>query len=242
MENTYVCVDIMGNGKRPESVYNVIIMEKIKILLAEDHALVRQSLRDYLEKEEDLEVIGEAGDGERLVVLAQELDPDIIITDVAMPKLNGIKATKQIKALNIDVPILVLSAYDIDQYVFSLIEAGAAGYLLKDIDGEELKESVRRVSRGDSVLHPTVARKVMDRLRNNSKSQDIQSYELLTDREIEVLELASQGKSSKEIAGKLHVTVHTIEAHLGHIFAKLGVGSRTEAVVLALKKGWIGLD
>lgn len=217
-------------------------MKKIKILLAEDHVLVRQSLKEYLEKENDLQVIGEAGDGEELVALAKHLKPDIIITDVAMPKLNGIKATKKIKAMNIRVPILILSAYDIDQYIFSLIEAGAAGYLLKDIDGEELKDSIRRVSRGDSVLHPAVARKVMERLRTNSKNQDMKSFELLTDREIETLELASKGRSNKEIADQLHVTVHTVEAHLGHIFNKLGVNSRTEAVVLALKKGWIGLD
>ncbi len=217
-------------------------MKRIKILLAEDHVLVRQSLRDYLEKEDDLEVIGEAGDGEELVALAQQLNPDIIIMDVAMPKLNGIKATKKIKAMNLPVPILILTAYDIDQYIFSLIEAGAAGYLLKDIDGEELKEGIRRVSKGDSVLHPTVARKLMERFRTNSKSQDMRSFEILTDREIETLELAAQGKSNKEIADHLNVTVHTVESHLGHIFNKLGVGSRTEAVVLALKKGWIGLD
>lgn len=217
-------------------------MKRIKILLAEDHVLVRQSLRDYLEKEDDLEVIGEAGDGEELVALAQQLNPDIIIMDVAMPKLNGIKATKKIKAMNLPVPILILTAYDIDQYIFSLIEAGAAGYLLKDIDGEELKESIRRVSKGDSVLHPSVARKLMERFRTNSKSQDMRSFEILTDREIETLELAAQGKSNKEIADQLNVTVHTVESHLGHIFNKLGVGSRTEAVVLALKKGWIGLD
>lgn len=217
-------------------------MEKIRILLAEDHVLVRQSLRDYLEKEEDFEVIGEAGDGEQLVALAKNLKPDIIIMDVAMPKLNGIKATKKIKAMNIQVPILVLTAYDIDQYIFSLIEAGAAGYLLKDIDGEDLKDSIRRVSSGDSVLHPTVAKKLMERFRSTGKRQDQASFELLTDRELETLELAAQGKSNKEIAEILNVTVHTVESHLGHIFSKLGVGSRTEAVVIALKKGWIGLE
>ncbi|MCL6472231.1 MAG: response regulator transcription factor [Firmicutes bacterium] len=217
-------------------------MGKIRILLAEDHVLVRQSLRDYLEKEEDFEVIGEAGDGEQLVALAKNLKPDIIIMDVAMPKLNGIKATKKIKAMNIQVPILILTAYDIDQYIFSLIEAGAAGYLLKDIDGEDLKDSIRRVSSGDSVLHPTVAKKLMERFRSTGKRQDQSSFELLTDRELETLELAAQGKSNKEIAETLNVTVHTVESHLGHIFSKLGVGSRTEAVVIALKKGWIGLE
>ena len=216
-------------------------MEKIRILLAEDHVLVRESLRNYLEKEADLTVIGEAGDGEEMVALAKELKPDIVIADVDMPKLNGIEATRKIKAMNIAVPILILTAYDIDQYIFPLIEAGAAGYLLKDISGQELVDSIRRVSRGDSVLHPAIVRKVMDRLRVSGKGSDARTYESLTDRELETLQLAAQGMSNKEIADKLNVSVHTVEAHLGRIFNKLDVGSRTEAVMFALKKGWISL-
>lgn len=217
-------------------------MNKVRILLAEDHAFVRESLRQYLEKEEDLEVVGEAGDGEQLVALAKILNPDIIVADVAMPKMDGIEATKQIKALNISVPILILTAYDIDQYIFPLLEAGAAGYLLKDISGQELIDSIHRVSRGDSVLHPIVMRKVLERFQAKSKHQPGRNDELLTDREIETLELASHGKSNKEIADELNVSVRTVEAHLGRIFSKLGVGSRTEAVIYALKKGWIGLE
>jgi len=222
-----------------------LIVEKtktIRILLAEDHVLVRESLREYLEKDPEFEVIGEAGDGEQMVALTEELQPDIIVADVAMPKLNGIEATKKIKEKNIPVPILILTAYDADQYIFSLLEAGAAGYLLKDISGKELIDSIRRVSKGDSVLHPTVVRKVMERFRNTGKNQDAQYYGLFTDREIESLELAARGKTNKEIADKLGVSIRTVEAHLGHIFEKLNVSSRTEAVILALKKGWICLD
>ncbi|WP_286976965.1 response regulator transcription factor [Candidatus Aquicultor secundus] len=211
-------------------------------MLAEDHVLVRESLRQYLEKDPNLEVVGEAGDGEQMVALADELRPDLIIADIAMPKLNGIEAMKQIKAMNLAIPVLILTAYDLDQYIFPLLEAGAAGYLLKDISGQELINSVYRVNRGDSVLHPTIMRKVMQRFRNKGDGQESPSLELLTDREVEVLTLAARGKSNKEIAEELSVSVRTVEAHLGHIFNKLDVGSRTEAVILALRKGWVGLE
>lgn len=217
-------------------------MNKIRILLAEDHVLVRESIRRFLEKESDIEVVGEAGDGEQMVALAKKLNPDVIVADVAMPKLNGIEATKQIKALSLPIPILILTAYDYDQYIFALLEAGAAGYLLKDISGQELIDSIHAIYKGDSVLHPTVARKLMQRFRGTTKSQEPRTFESLTDREIEVLRLAAQGKSNREIADELVLSVRTVEAHLGHIFDKLGVGSRTEAVIIALKKGWVGLE
>ncbi|HCG98299.1 MAG TPA: DNA-binding response regulator [Actinobacteria bacterium] len=214
----------------------------IRILLAEDHVLVRESLREYLEKDPDLEVVGEAGDGEQMVALAEELQPDIIVADVSMPKVNGIEATKAIKALNLSIPILILTAYDYDQYIFSLLEAGAAGYLLKDISGQELIDSIIAINKGDSVLHPTVARKLMQRFRGTTKNDEHRPFEKLTEREVEVLRLAAQGKSNREIAEELVLSVRTVEAHLGHIFNKLNVSSRTEAVILALKKGWVGLE
>jgi len=217
-------------------------MGKIKVLLAEDHSLVRESIRRFLEKESDIEVVGEAGDGEEMVALTKKLKPDVIVADVSMPNLNGIDATKQIKALGISTPILILTAYDYDQYIFALLEAGAAGYLLKDISGQELIDSIHAIYKGDSVLHPTVARKLMQRFRGANKNSEVRPFEALTDREIEVLRLAAQGKSNREIADELILSVRTVEAHLGHIFNKLGVGSRTEAVILALKKGWVGLE
>lgn len=217
-------------------------MTKIRVLLVDDHALVRESIRQFLEKETDIEVVGEAGDGEQMVALAGELRPDVIVADVAMPKINGIEATKQVKALDPSIAILILTAYDFDQYVFALLEAGAAGYLLKDICSQELINGIYSIHRGDSVLHPTVARKVTQRFRKIHKNQELQSFELLTDRELGVLKLAAQGKTNKEIADELCLSVRTIESHVGHIFNKLGVGSRTEAVILALKKGWVGLE
>lgn len=217
-------------------------MDRIKVLLVEDHVLVREGIRRFLESEPDIEVVGEAGDGEEMVALAERLRPDIIVTDVALPKLNGIEATKLIEEKHLPVAVLVLSAYDYDQYIFALLEAGAAGYLLKDISGQELVDSIHAINRGDSVLHPTVARKVMQRFRGGSKDRDLRSFESLTDRETEVLKLAAQGKSNKEIADDLSVSVRTVEAHLGHIFDKLNVNSRTEAIIIALKKGWVGLE
>ncbi|HZD60717.1 MAG TPA: response regulator transcription factor, partial [Anaerolineae bacterium] len=201
-------------------------MGKIRILLADGHAFVRESIRQFLEKETDLEVIGEAADGEQMVALANKLEPDVIVADVATPKLNGIDATKQIRELHPSIAILIVTAYDFDQYIFALLEAGVTGYLLKDICLQELINGIYAVHRGDSVLHPIIARKIAQRFRHASKSQKLRSFESLTDREIETLELISQGMSNKGIADELHVSIHTVEAHLGHIFNKLGVSSR----------------
>jgi len=217
-------------------------MDKIRILLAEDHAVVRESIARFLEKEPDFEIVAEAGDGEQTVQLASKLKPDVIVLDVAMPKLNGIEATKQIKAKEPSTAILILTAYDYDQYIFALLEAGAAGYLLKDISGRELINAIRAVYKGDSVLHPTIARKVMHRFRSTTKAHEIHGLDLLSDREIEVLRLAARGRSNKEIAEELVLSVRTVEAHLSNIFNKLGVGSRTEAIIYALKGGWVDLE
>jgi len=216
-------------------------MDGIRILLAEDHVVVRQGTRQLLEREQDLKVIGEAGDGEEAVQLAAQLKPDVIIMDVAMPKLSGIEATKEIKVLLPSVAILVLTGYDYDEYVFSLLEAGAAGYLLKSASGDELIDAIRAVYRGDSVLHPTVARKVVDRFRRLGKPEDSAS-DLLTEREIDVLKAAAKGMSNKDIGKELHISVRTVQAHLRSIFNKLGVGSRYEAVIYGLKRAWVTIE
>ncbi|MEW6141908.1 MAG: response regulator transcription factor [Chloroflexota bacterium] len=217
-------------------------MEKIRVLLAEDHVVVRESIKQLLGKEPDLEVVGEVGDGEQAVQMVNRLNPDVIVLDVAMPKVNGIEATKRIKQSRPSTAILILTAYDYDQYIFALLEAGAAGYLLKDVSGQELVSAIRSVHRGDSVLHPTVARKVMQRFRTPPRGGEGHGAELLTEREMEVLKLAANGRSNKEIAEDLVLSVRTVEAHLGNIFNKLGVGSRTEAIIHALKKGWVELE
>ncbi len=218
-------------------------MKKIKILIADDHAFVREGTRRILEQEPDLEVVAEAGDGEEAVRLASDLKPDVAIIDVAMPKLDGIEATRQIKALCPAVAVLVLSAYDDDQFVFGLLEAGAAGYLLKSVRGHEIVDAIRAVDAGESVLHPSVARKVLNRFASvSSRAQRKKPLELLTDREMEVMRLVTKGLSNKDIADGLCLSVRTVQGHLANIFNKLRVSSRTEAVVHALKEGWVTLD
>ena len=218
-------------------------MAKIKVLIADDHAVVREGTRRILEQEPDMEVVGEAGDGEEAVNLATSLKPDVAIIDIAMPKLDGIEATKRIKATWPSINVLILSAYDDDQFIFSLLEAGAAGYLLKSIRSRELIDAIRAVYSGESVLHPSIARKVLNRFVSASGKQEGQEPSgVLSDREMEVLKLAAKGLSNQDIAEKLYLSIRTVQGHLGHIFNKLQVGSRTEAVVRALKEGWVTLD
>jgi DNA-binding NarL/FixJ family response regulator len=218
-------------------------LDKIKILIADDHAVVREGTRQILEHEQDLEVVAEAGDGEEAVRLAEVFKPDVAIVDISMPKVDGIEATRQIKALCPAIAVLILTAYDDDQFIFSLLEAGAAGYLLKSVHSRELVDAVRAVYAGESVLHPSIARKVLDRfVPTSGKPREEEPQEVLSEREMEVLRLATKGLSNKEIAGELRLSTRTVQGHLGHIFNKLNVGSRTEAVVCALKEGWVAFD
>jgi len=218
-------------------------LDSIKILIADDHALVRDGTRQILEHEQDLKVVAEAGDGEETVELATRFKPDVAIVDISMPKLDGIEATRQIKALCPSIAVLILTAYDDEQFIFSLLEAGAAGYLLKSIRGRELVDAVRAVYAGESVLHPSVARKVLDRfIPSPGKPRKRESQEVLSGREMEVLRLVTRGLSNKDIADDLCLSTRTVQAHLGRIFNKLNVGSRTEAMVCALKEGWVTLN
>jgi NarL family two-component system response regulator LiaR len=218
-------------------------LETIRILIADDHAFVREGTRRILEQEPDLEVVAEAGDGEEAVKLACDLKPDVALVDVAMPRIDGIEATRRIKALCPAVAVLVLSAYDDDQFIFGLLEAGAAGYLLKSVRGQEIVDAIRAVHAGESVLHPSVARKVLNRFAGVSgKPRERKSLDLLTEREMDVLKLVTKGLSNKDIAEGLCLSVRTVQGHLANIFNKLRVSSRTEAVVHALKEGWVTLD
>jgi DNA-binding NarL/FixJ family response regulator len=218
-------------------------MRKIRILIADDHAVVRDGTRQILVQEPDMDVVAEAADGAEAIRLAGSSRPDVAIIDIAMPGVDGIEATKQIKARYPSVAVLILSAYDDDQFVFSLLEAGAAGYLLKSVRGRELVDAVRQVYAGESVLHPAIARKVLNRfVPAPGKTLVKKSPDMLSDREIEVLKLATRGLSNQQIADKLYLSLRTVQAHLGHIFNKLQVSSRTEAVVRALKEGWVTLE
>jgi DNA-binding NarL/FixJ family response regulator len=218
-------------------------MKKIKILLAEDHVIVRESIRQTLERVENFTVVGEAGNGEEALYMAKTHKPDVIIMDISMPKINGIEATKQIKACCPSTVIIALTAYDYEQYIFPIIEAGAAGYLLKDVSGAELITAIQAVSRGEAVLHPAIAHKVIEQLKHGKAEQSKErNKDILTERETNIIKMAAKGMSNNEIADQLHLSVRTIESHLGTIFNKLGVGSRIEAVIEALRCGWFTLD
>ena len=217
-------------------------MDKIRVVIADDHAVVREGTRELLEREDDLEVAGEAGDGEEAVSVVTKLKPDVVIMDIAMPRLNGIEATKQIKAIYPSIAVLILTAYENDQYIFALLDAGAAGYLLKNVHGQELIAAIRAVYSGESVLSPAVARKVLNRFVPLSREAKERQSSILTDREMEVVELAAKGLINNDIAKELCLSARTVQAHLGNILNKLMVGSRTEAVLYCLKRGWLNLE
>ena len=216
-------------------------MAKIKILLAEDHILVREGTRAIIQREPDMEVIGEAGDGIQAVQMTGKLRPDLVIMDIVMPKLNGIEATKQIKEKYPDTAILILTAYDDDQYVFALLDANISGYLLKTVRGQDLISNIRAIHSGEQVLQPSIARKVIEGYYKATMPGSIGMTGPLTKKEMDVLRLAARGITNKEIAEELNLKVQTVRSRLKKTFRKLNVGSRTEAVMYAMKKGWISL-
>lgn len=217
-------------------------MTGIRILLADDHIMVREGTRRILEKEADLHVVAEASDGCEAVALTKREHPDVAVIDISMPVMNGIEATKEIKQIAPQTAVLVLTAYDDDEYVFAILEAGAAGYLLKNARGSEVIDAVRRVHEGESVLQPAIAKKLLQRISHNrTPAAATGGGESLTERELTVLRLAGRGLSNREIADSLVVSPRTVQSHMANIFSKLGVGSRTEAVMMGLRRGWLVL-
>lgn len=214
-------------------------MEPIKVLIADDHPVVREGLSAMLGKEQDIQVVGEAENGMEAVNKAKELQPDIILMDLRMPELDGVEAMRQIGAENPDIKFIVLTTYDNDEYIFKGIEAGARAYLLKDAPREELFKAIRAVYRGESLIQPAIAGKVLDRFAKLSR--EAQVPEALSERELEVLKLMAKGAANKEIATKLFISESTVKTHIQSIFQKLEVGDRTEAVTEAIKKGIIRL-
>jgi len=212
-------------------------MDIITVLLVEDHAVVREATAEIVDHQPDMRVVGQAGTGEEAVSLARELLPHVIVMDIAMPRLNGLEATRQIVAERPDCRVLALTAHEEDRYIIQLLEAGAKGYLPKTASLDELLEAIRTVARGESVLPPTVAAVVVRHLAGKEVSDE--PTQPLTDRELEVLRLAAQGLTNYDIAQQLTISVRTVEAHLTHAYNKLGVGSRTEAVVHAIRQGWV---
>lgn len=213
----------------------------IRVLMAEDHVLVRQGIRNILEADGNIEIIGEASDGREAVELTERLRPDVVLMDIAMPELNGVEATRLIKQQSPGTAVLVLTAYEDEAYIFALLEAGAAGYLLKNSRSEELAAAVEAVHAGESVLSPPVARKVLGRFVGADGGAGSE-FEPLTERELEILRLAAAGHPNKAIASELTVSPRTVQLHLAHVFQKMGAASRTEAVVTALKRGWLRLE
>ena len=218
-------------------------MDKIKVIIADDHELFREGTRNLIQQEPDMEVAGEAIDGEEAVELVTRLRPHVVLMDIAMPKLNGIEATKQIKARQPATAVLILTAYDNDQYILALLDAGAAGYLLKNVRGSDLINAIRSVHVGEAVLHPAIARRILNHFgATEQKADEGFQPEELSEREMEILRLAATGMSNRDIAGKLFLSRRTVQAHLANIFRKMGVGSRTEAVLQGLRIGWFTLD
>ena len=216
---------------------------KIRILLADDHAVLREGMRNLIEREKDMVIVGEASDGEQAVKLADELKPDLVLMDIVMPKLSGIEATRLIKRANPTTCVLILSAYSDIRYIIGLLEAGACGYLLKHSRSNEVIEAIRTVKSGESVLDPVITHKLLERVLGPTKAAgENEAKEKLSLREIEILRLAAEGMSNKDIARMLFLSLRTVKGHLTNIFNKMGVSCRTDAIMKGLRLGYITLD
>jgi DNA-binding NarL/FixJ family response regulator len=207
----------------------------IRLVIVDDHPVVRDGLRGMLESQPDFEVIGVAANGEEAVHLASSLKPEVMLMDLRMPIMDGVTALGEIKTSSPSVKVLVLTTYESDADILPAIEAGALGYLLKDTSREELYSAIRATARGESVLSPGVAARIIGQMRAPAE-------EKLSSRELEVLELVAEGASNREIASRLHISQATVKSHLIHIFDKLGVSDRTAAVTVALRRGILSLD
>jgi len=230
--------------------------EKIRILIVDDHQIVRQGLRTFLELHEDMVVVGEASDGQVAVEMVRETPPDVVLMDLMMPRLDGVSATKQIMEMDVHTRVIALTSFAEDTQVFPAIQAGASSYLLKDVSPDELVDAVRAASRGEPRLHPAVARKLMEAMRapqpsvpdpdaDSAPSSTADRDSLvgdLTDREREVIRSVAQGKSNREIAGQFFISEKTVKTHIGHILAKLGLKDRTQLAIFAIRNGLAEAD
>ena len=220
-------------------------MERIKVLIVDDHRVVREGLSAILQSKESIQVLGEAQDGQEAVEKARSLLPDVILMDVSMPKMTGVEATRIIKREFPHIGIIALTMYEEQQYIFDLVRGGATGYLLKDSDSDQIVKAIQSVYRGDSLIHPAVASKILAEFsllaqKKGKKSGWVEHD--LTDREITVLRLVADGKTNKEIANNLDLSEKTVKNHVRNIFHKLQVYDRTQAAILAIRKGLIELD
>ena len=232
-----MCQDFPSDPLQPSHT------KKIRVLLVDDHALVRQGLRIFLEMQNDMEVVGEGSNGAEAVELAARLDPDVILLDLLMPKMDGVEATCKIMESNPQARVLILTSFGEDDKVFPAIRAGAQGYLLKDIQPRDLVQAVRETYQGKAQLHPNIARRLMDVVSGEAPVKPAQPASLpkelkeLTEREREVLELIAKGLTNREIADKMVISEKTVKTHVSNLLDKLGLEDRTRAAIWALKHG-----
>lgn len=215
-------------------------METISVLLVDDHQVVRQGLRDFLELQDDIEVVGEAGSGEEGVQLAREFLPDVVLMDLVMPGIDGVEATRRVKEVSPSTRIIVLTSFADDNKVFPAIKAGAISYLLKDVSPEDLAHAIRAAQRNEAVLHPEVAAKLMQEFSTPRTTET--PLEHLTDREMDVLRLIARGRSNKEIADTLIISEKTVKTHVSNILSKLHLADRTQAAIYALRQRLVPID
>jgi len=215
------------------------LADRIRVLIADDHAVVRQGLRTFLEVQDGIEVVGEAGDGQEALKMVEALSPDVVVMDLLMPRLSGIDATLRIRELRPTTKVIVLTSFLDDEKVFAAVRAGAAGYLLKDVRPQELGEAIRTVSRGEALLHPAVAARLMQEFAHEVRPSPAQT---LTEREMEVLRLIAKGRANKEIALELGVAEKTAKTHVSNILQKLHLADRTQAALYAVREKLVNLD
>ncbi len=214
-------------------------MSTIRVLIVDDHAVVREGLRTFLELQAGIQIVGESADGEYAVQHALELSPDVILMDLVMPRLDGVGAMRELRARGSEARVIVLTSFLDDERLLPAIQAGAAGYLLKDVEPAELARAVRAAHAGDAILDPTVAARVVRAIADGATPAAPLAPERLTRREHEVLTLIAHGHSNKRIAFELGISEKTVKAHVGHLLAKLGVADRTQAALLAVREGLV---
>jgi DNA-binding NarL/FixJ family response regulator len=213
----------------------------IRVVVADDQALVRSGFRLILETQPDIEVVGEAADGREAVARAEEQWPDVVLMDIRMPGMDGLEATRRLMTTQNPPRVLMLTTFDLDEYVYDALRAGASGFLLKDVRPEQLADAVRAVAAGDTLLSPAITRRLVEQYlrRPAPGSRTPPGLAALTDRELDVLRLVARGRSNQQIAGTLFLGESTVKTHLTHLFAKLGLRDRAQAVVLAYESGLI---
>lgn len=208
-------------------------MNPIRVLIVDDHAMVRQGIATFIELQDDIELVGEATNGREAIARVEELEPDVVLMDLVMPEMDGVTATREIKARHPDVKVLALTSFVNDAQITPALQAGAVGYLLKDISADELMKAIRAAQRGESPLAPAVAKKLIEDV--SQPHEDTRRIAQLTEREHQVLALLGRGLSNKEIAAKLSITEKTAKFHVSSVLSKLGLGDRTQAALFAVK-------